>query len=288
MTEEKPKKERQEKTQGTRWWRRFAKNLGGAPRTREDLLEFLREAAQNQLLDADAMAMFMGILGTTETQVREVMVPRAQVVTLGRDWMLDRILPTVVDSRHSRFPVTGESKDEIVGIVLAKDLLKFSAGVAGFDPGTFDMQRLLRPVQFVPESKRLNVLLKEFKRARSHMAIVVDEYGGLAGVVTIEDVLEEIVGEIPDEMDEAESARILKQDERRYLVNALATVDEFNAYFHTQIDGEEFDTIGGLVMHRFGHLPKRGESIRIDALNFNVQRADSRRVHQFLVTVSPS
>jgi len=275
-------------TSGSRWWRRFAKNLGGAPRTREDLMEFLREAGQNQLLDADALAMFQGILGTSEIQVREVMVPRAQVVAIGRDWMLDRILPVVVESRHSRFPVMGESKDEIVGIVLAKDLLKFSAGVPGFDVGTFDMQRLLRPVQFVPESKRLNVLLKEFKRARSHMAIVVDEYAGVAGVVTIEDVLEQIVGEFPDEMDEAESARILKQDERRFLVNALATVEEFNTYFGTQLEPGEFDTIGGLVTHRFGHLPKRGESVRIERFNFNVQRADSRRVHQFLVTVSPS
>lgn len=287
MSDKKPRKQDPE-TVGTRWWRRFAKNLGGAPRSREDLMELLGEARQNQLLDADAVAMFQGILGTSETQVREVMVPRAQMVVIGRDWTLDRILSVAVESRHSRFPVFGESKDEIIGIVLAKDLLKFSAGVEGFSAGTFDMQRLLRPVQFVPESKRLNVLLKEFKRARSHMAMVVDEYGGVAGVITIEDVLEEIVGEIPDEMDEAESARILKQDERRFLVNALATVEEFNAYFNMQLEVGEFDTIGGLVTHRFGHLPKRGESVRIDSLNFNVQRADSRRVHQFLVTVAPN
>ena len=274
-------------TNGSRWWRRFAKNLGGAPKSREDLLELLSEAGQNQLLDADALSMFQGILGTAETQVREVMVPRAQVVVVGRMWTLDRILPVVVESRHSRFPVTGDSKDEIVGILLAKDLLKFSAGVPGFEMGTFDMQRLLRPVQFVPESKRLNVLLKEFKRARSHMAIVVDEYGGVAGVVTIEDVLEQIVGEIADEMDEAESARILKQDERRFLVNGLATIEEFNQYFGTDFPLGEFDTIGGMVTHRFGHMPKRGESVRVERYNFNVQRADSRRVHQFLVTVAP-
>lgn len=286
MSEDK-KTEKKADTGGSRWWRRFAKNLGGAPRTRGDLMEFLREAGQNQLLDGDALAMFQGILETSEIQVREVMVPRAQVVAVGRDWTLERILPVVVESRHSRFPVMGESKDEIVGIVLAKDLLKFSVGVPGFSSGTFDMQRLLHPVQFVPESKRLNVLLKEFKRARSHMAIVVDEYGGVAGVVTIEDVLEQIVGEFPDETDQAESARILKQDDRRFLVNALTTVEEFNTYFSTQLEAGEFDTIGGLVTHRFGHLPKRGESVRVERFNFNVQRADSRRVHQFLVTVSP-
>ncbi|HUP91666.1 MAG TPA: transporter associated domain-containing protein [Solimonas sp.] len=286
MTEE-PKK-KPEETPLSRWWRGVGRRMGGVPRTREDFIRVLRDARENNLLDGDALRMFEGILQTAETQVRDVMVPRAQVVTVDRMWGLDRIIPVVVDSRHSRFPVTGESKDEIVGIVLAKDLLKYSSSVPGFDPATFDMQRLLRPVQFVPESKRLNVLLKEFKRGRNHMAIVVDEYAGVAGVVTIEDVLEQIVGEIADETDDAEAARILKQDERRFVVNALTTVDEFNQYFGTQLASDGFDTIGGLVLHHFGRMPKRGESVRIESYNFNVQRADTRRVHQFMVTVGPA
>ncbi|HVT33949.1 MAG TPA: transporter associated domain-containing protein, partial [Nevskiaceae bacterium] len=173
------------------------------------------------------------------------------------------------------------------GILLAKDLLKFTSTVPGFDSATFDLGRWLRPVVFVPESKRLNVLLKDFRRGRNHMAIVVDEYGGVAGLVTIEDVLEQIVGEIADEYDEAESARILKQDDRRYLVNALTTIEEFNKYFHAEFPTGEFDTVGGLVTHRFGRMPKRGESVRIERFNFNVQRADSRRVQQLQVTIAP-
>ncbi|AXQ28167.1 CBS domain-containing protein [Solimonas sp. K1W22B-7] len=271
-----------------RWWRRVTHNFGGGPRTREELLEVLEEARASELLDADAQEMFEGILDSAETQVRDVMVPRAQMVTLESDWRLDRILGVVVESGHSRFPVTGDSRDEVLGVLLAKDLLKFSSSVEGFDPATFDMQRLLRPVVFVPESKRLNVLLKDFRKSRNHMAIVADEYGGVAGLVTIEDVLEQIVGDIDDEYDEAEGALILKQDERRFLVNALTTIENFNGYFGTDFPTDEFDTIGGLVLHRFGHMPKRGESVRIERFNFNVQRADSRRVHMFQVTLSPA
>ena len=285
MTEEKKTKKKVE-DQGSRWWRRFAKNLGGAPRTKEDLLELLTEAGENQLMDAEALAMFRRILDSDLTQARDVMIPRAQIVVVERAWTLDKILPEVVESGHSRFPVIGDSKDEVVGVLLAKDLLKFSSGVAGFDPGTFDIQRLLRPVKHYPESTKVRELLKEFKRGRNHMAIVVDEYSGVAGLLTIEDVLEEIVGEIADEYDEAEVARIQKQDERRFLVNALATVEEFNQYFTTEFPVGEFDTIGGLVLHHFGRMPKRGESMKIERYNFNVQKADSRRVQQFLVTVS--
>ncbi|HEY0973860.1 MAG TPA: transporter associated domain-containing protein [Solimonas sp.] len=274
-------------TRLSRWWHRISLSLAGGPRTRADFLDVLRDARANELMDADALAMFEGILQTEQTQVRDVMVPRGQIVVVERVWPLERILAVVVESGHSRFPVIGDSKDEVVGILLAKDLLKFSSGVPGFDPGTFDMARLLRPAQFVPESKRLNVLLKDFRRGRNHMALVVDEYGGVAGLVTIEDVLEQIVGEIADETDEAESASILKQDERRFLVNALTPIEEFNAYFGVAFPDDEFDTVGGLVLHRFGHMPKRGESVRIDTFNFNVQRADSRRVHLFHVTVDP-
>ncbi len=268
------------------WWRRVTHRLAGGPRTREDLLELLGEARDADLMDADALTMFEGILETAEMQVRDVMVPRAQMVVVEHDWTLDRILSVVVDSGHSRFPVIGESKDEVIGILLAKDLLKFSSGAPSFDPATFELKQLMRTPVFVPESKRLNVLLKDFRRGRNHMAVVVDEYSGVAGLVTIEDVLEQIVGEIDDEYDEAESALILKQDERRYLVNALTPIEDFNEYFGVTFSDEEFDTVGGLVTHRFGHMPKRGESVRIDRFGFNVQRADSRRVYLFQVTVS--
>ncbi|SHG85768.1 magnesium and cobalt transporter [Hydrocarboniphaga daqingensis] len=273
-------------THFSRWWRRAAHRLAGGPRSREDLLDFLKEARESEIMDADALAMFLGVLGTDELQVRDIMVPRSQMVVVERDWTLDQLLPVVVESGHSRFPVIGDSRDEVLGILLAKDLLRFSPSIPGFDASAFDLMRDLRPASFVPESKRVNILLKDFKRGRSHMAIVVDEYGGVAGLVTIEDVLEQIVGEIDDEYDDAEAAPILKQDDRRYLVNGLATVEEFNQYFGTTLPTEDFDTVGGLVMHRFGHMPKRGESVRIDRFNFNVQRADSRRVQQLQVTLS--
>jgi len=261
-------------------------SFAGAPQTREELMEVLKEARESSLLDADALTMFEGVLETAETQVRDIMVPRAQMVVLESDGGLEEILRMVVESGHSRFPVIGDSRDEIVGILLAKDLLKFTATVPGFDPGTFDLRAQLRPAVFVPESKRVNILLKDFKRGRNHMAVVVDEYGGVSGLVTIEDVLEQIVGEIDDEYDEAESATILRQDERRFLVNGLTPIETFNEYFTTDFPDDEFDTIGGLVMHHFGHMPKRGESLRIGRFNFNVQRADSRRLHLLQVTLS--
>jgi magnesium and cobalt transporter len=183
--------------------------------------------------------------------------------------------------------VVSDSKDKVTGILLAKDLLKFTSTVGGFDAATFDLERLLRPAAFIPESKRLNVLLKEFRGSRNHMAIVVDEYGGVAGLVTIEDVIEQIVGDIADEYDESESAKIQKQDERRYLVHGLTPVADFNEYFSADFPTDGFDTVGGLVVHRFGHMPRRGESVRIGRFGFNVQRADTRRVHQLQVTVTP-
>ncbi|TXH03869.1 MAG: CBS domain-containing protein [Nevskiaceae bacterium] len=271
----------------SRWWHRITHRFAGAPRTREDLLEVLDEARDANLMDADALTMFQGVLETAETQVRDIMVPRAQMVVVERDWSLETILPVVVESGHSRFPVIGDSRDEVVGILLAKDLLKFTSTVEGFNAATFDLGRMLRPAVFVPESKRVNILLKDFRKGRNHMALVVDEYGGMAGLVTIEDVLEQIVGEIDDEYDEVEGARILKQDERRYLVNGLTPIEEFNEYFGTDFPNEEFDTVGGLVMHRFGHMPKRGESVRIERYTFNVQRADSRRLQLLQVTFSP-
>ena len=277
---------RPDDTPVSHWWRRVTQSFAGAPQTREELMEVLKEARESSLLDADALTMFEGVLETAETQVRDIMVPRAQMVVLESDGGLEEILRMVVESGHSRFPVIGDSRDEIVGILLAKDLLKFTATVPGFDPGTFDLRAQLRPAVFVPESKRVNILLKDFKRGRNHMAVVVDEYGGVSGLVTIEDVLEQIVGEIDDEYDEAESATILRQDERRFLVNGLTPIETFNEYFTTDFPDDEFDTIGGLVMHHFGHMPKRGESLRIGRFNFNVQRADSRRLHLLQVTLS--
>lgn len=270
-----------------RWWRRMSHRFGGGPQTRDELLDVLREACDDRLIDSDALAMFVGVLQTDELQVRDIMVPRSQMVVLERDWSLERLLAVVVESGHSRFPVIGDSRDEVLGVLLAKDLLKFGLRSSDGAAAEFALERTLRRAVVVPESKRVNVLLKDFKRVRNHMAIVVDEYGGVAGLVTIEDVLEQIVGEIDDEYDETEAALILRQDDRRYLVNSLTTVEEFNQYFSAELPTEEFDTIGGLVMHEFGHLPKRGESVSIGRYLFNVQRADSRRVHMLQVSVNP-
>lgn len=283
MSEE-AKPEHSESPRMSRWLQRLGRRIGGGPRTREDLLALMREARNLNLMDGDALTMFQGILETAETQVRDIMVPRAQMTFVERVWPLTKLVEVVVESGHSRFPVVGDKRDEIVGVLLAKDLLRFTANSSE----TFDLARWLRPVQFVPESKRVNVLLKDFKRGRNHMAIVVDEYGGVAGLVTIEDVLEQIVGEIDDEHDEAEGAHILKQDERRFLVAGLTPLEEFNAYFQVQFPTEEFDTIGGLVTQRFGHMPKRGESLRMEKFNFIVQRADSRRVQMLQVTLAPA
>lgn len=268
------------------WWRRLTQRMARSPQSREDLMGLLQAAREDNLLDSDAADMIRGVFDTSQLQVRDIMVPRAQMIVLEQTWSLDRLLREVVEAGHSRFPVIGDSKDEVVGILLAKDLIKFTANVPGFEVGTYDLRRWLRPAVFVPESKRVNVLLKDFRKGHNHMAIVADEYGGVAGLVTIEDVLEQIVGQIDDEFDESESAHILKQDDRHYLVNGLTPVGEFNSYFGADFSDEEFDTVAGLVMHGFGHMPRRGESLRIDRFQFNVQRADSRRVHLLQVALS--
>src|SRR5882757_3607928 len=268
------------------WWRRLTQRMARSPQSREDLMGLLQAAREDNLLDSDAADMIRGVFDTSQLQVRDIMVPRAQMIVLEQTWSLDRLLREVVEAGHSRFPVIGDSKDEVVGILLAKDLIKFTANVPGFEVGTYDLRRWLRPAVFVPESKRVNVLLKDFRKGHNHMAIVADEYGGVAGLVTIEDVLEQIVGQIDDEFDESESAHILKQDDRHYLVNGLTPVGEFNSYFGADFSDEGFDTVAGLVMHGFGHMPRRGESLRIDRFQFNVQRADSRRVHLLQVALS--
>ena len=271
-----------------RWLRGQARRLIGAPHNREEILEWLREGRQAALLDGDAYGMIQGVLQVSQTQVRDIMVPRSQMVVVERDTSPAELLRQVIQSGHSRYPVIGDNRDEVVGILLAKDLLRLTLDQEHLTQETrFDLGEVIRPAVVVPESKRLNVLLKEFRANRNHIAIVLDEYGGVAGVVTIEDVLEQIVGEIDDEHDEEEGAFILRQDRERYLVRALTPIVEFNRYFSSQLSNEEFDTIGGLVAHRFGHLPRRGESATIDRFQFNVQRADSRRVHLFQVTVLP-
>lgn len=267
------------------WLRQIGMSLAGPPRDREELIEVLQEAQQNELLDVDALWMMQGVLKVSEQQVRDIMVPRSQMVVVESDAAATDILATAIESGHSRFPVIGESRDEVVGILLAKDMLQLAEN--GGDERDFELGAVLRPAVYVPESKRVNVLLKEFKASRNHMAVVVDEYGGVAGLVTIEDALEQIVGDIDDEYDQAEGANILRQERNRFLIRSLTPVEEFNEYFKTEFSDEDFDTIGGLVVHEFGHMPKRGETTIIDRFQFNVQRADSRRIHLFQMTILP-
>jgi magnesium and cobalt transporter len=264
------------------WLRRLVG--GGEPRDRAELAEELREAGRRGLIDAEALAMIEGVLAVAELQVRDIMVPRSQMVVVDRDDPPAKLLPIIVESGHSRFPVIGEDRDQVVGLLLAKDLLRFS-GEGGSEE--FDMREVLRPAVFVPESKRVNVLLKEFRDSRNHMAVVVDEYGGVSGLVTIEDVIEEIVGDIADEYDIEEDQTIRREGERQYTVHALARIEDFNEYFGSEFSDEEFDTIGGLVMHQFGRLPKRNESVSIDGFDFKVLRADRRRIDLLRVTAPP-
>ena len=249
--------------------------MTGEPQDRDALVEELREAAERGLLDSDALEMLEGVLEVGDLQVRDIMVPRSQMTVIERDERLDRLLPVVVESGHSRFPVIGEDRDQVVGILLAKDLLRHYAENKRDD---FDIREVVRPAVFVPESKRLNVLLKEFRKNRHHMAIVVDEYGGVAGLVTIEDVIEQIVGDIADEYDVEEDQAIRREAPREYTVRALTRIDEFNEYFGTAFSDEEFDTIGGLVAHAFGRVPRRGDGVAIDELQFRVLRSDRRRI----------
>jgi len=244
------------------------------PGDREQLVELLHSAYQRNLLDADALSMIEGVLQVSELQARDIMVPRSQMDVIDASESPDRFIPLVIETGHSRFPVVGSSKDDVIGILLAKDLVRYYAGEE-----EFDVRKMLRPAVFIPESKRLNVLLKEFRANRNHMAIVVDEYGGVAGILTIEDVIEQIVGDIEDEYDFDESEdNIVQEKPGLYRVKALTEIDAFNAVFGTDYSDAHFDTIGGLVLSRFGRLPKRGEQIRIDALNVRVLRADSRRL----------
>jgi magnesium and cobalt transporter len=262
-----------------KWWDRLGHLFSGEPRNREELIDELRTAQANGLLSADTLPMLEGALRVTELNVDDVMVPRVQIVMIDVDSPLPDILAAVVESGHSRFPVHGEDKDDILGILLAKDLLKTFGN--GHD---FDLRTILRPAVLIPESMRLNVLLAEFRRSRNHMALVVDEYGGVAGLVTIEDVLEEIVGEIDDEHDDEEEPNLVRaQAEGEWIVDALTPIADFNEEVNAAFSDEEFDTVGGMVTAEFGHLPEAGEQIDIGSFEFRVTQADDRRVQQFRV-----
>jgi magnesium and cobalt transporter len=248
------------------------------PEDREQLLELLHSSFERNLMDADALAMIEGVLQVADMQARDIMVPRAQMDVIDINDAPETFVPVVIETAHSRFPVIDGDKDKVIGILLAKDLLRYYAGEE------FDVREMLRPAVFIPESKRLNVLLKEFRSNRNHIAIVVDEYGGVAGLVTIEDVLEQIVGDIEDEYDFDETEdNIVSQPGGRHRVKATTEIADFNATFQTEYSDEDYDTVGGLVMSRFGRVPKRGEEIAIDDFTFKVLRADSRRVHSLLV-----
>ena len=259
-----------------RWLKKIAQGFVGEPQDRTELVALLRQASQRGLVDADALSMLEGVLEVGDLQVRDIMIPRAQMVFVRRDEPFSKLLPVVVESGHSRFPVMDEDRDDIVGILLAKDLLRlYSNDVRE----RFDIREYMRPVVFVPESKRLNVLLKDFRRNRNHMALVVDEYGGVSGLVTIEDVIEQIVGEIDDEFDVEDDHNIRKEAERQFTVRGVTRIDEFNEYFSAHLSEEEgFDTVAGLLMKEFGRLPRRGESASIDGFEFRVLRADRRRI----------
>ncbi len=249
------------------------------PEDREQLLTLLRSAYQRSLLDADALSMIEGALTVSEMPVRDIMVPRAQMDVIDVNQAVDRFIPQVIATAHSRFPVIDQNRDDVIGILLAKDLLRHYAGEE-----EFNVREMLRPAVFVPESKRLNVLLREFRASRNHMAIVVDEYGGVAGLVTIEDVLEQIVGDIEDEYDFDEASdNILLESSGRYRVKALTQIADFNAAFGSGFSDEEHNTVGGVVIAHLGRLPKRGEIVPIEGYKFQVLRADSRRVYTLLV-----
>ena len=272
MNEERPTSSPMQRS----WLEKLGQVLSGEPKDRVELVELLRDAQQRHLLDVDALDMIEGVLQVSEMQVRDIMVPRAQMEVVDLDAALDHILPVIAESGHSRFPVIGENRDEVVGLLLAKDLLPY---FINDHRQSFSVREVLRPAVFVPESKRLNVLLKDFRTNRNHMAVVVDEFGGAAGLVNIEDVVEQIVGEIADEHDIDEDIYIKKQGENHFSVKALTPIDEFNSYFGAEFSDEAFDTIGGLVMQGFGRMPARGEQICIGRFRFLILSADSRRIH---------
>jgi magnesium and cobalt transporter len=266
------------------WFQRLVQRRAGDVKNRDEITEFLETFKERGIIGQDEFAMLEGVLDVADTQVRDIMVPRSHMVVVAKDQTPEEVLKTITLSNHSRFPVIGDDRDEVVGIVLAKDLLKHF--VANKVP--FDLQNFLRPAVFIPESKRLNTLLTEFREGRNHMAIVVDEYGGVSGLATIEDVLEQIVGDIDDELDPEEVSSIQPLDGGKYNVMALTRIDEFNEFFNTDLSDQDYDTVGGLVMHELGRLPRRGEQLDFAGLRFKVLRGDRRRLHTLEVTRLPS
>ena len=272
MSDEKPPSRN---SQHKSWVDKISHLLTGEPQDLEDLLEILREARSNRLLDTDALSMIEGVLQVSQMRVRDIMIPRVQMVVVPRDAELETIFPLAIEFGHSRFPVIEEDRTKVVGILMAKDLLAHA-----LVNKNLKVEEIMRPAGVVPESKRLNVLLKEFRTNRNHMAIVVDEYGQAAGLVTIEDVLEQIVGEIEDEYDdEGDEEYISQRNENEFMIKALTPMEEFDDYFSTHLATDEYDTVGGFIVNQLEHMPKKGESLTVDNFRFEVIRADNRRVH---------
>ena len=268
-----------------KWLRKLSRRMTGEVQDREEIVEFLRDATLRGVIEGDALPMLEGVLGVSDIQVRDIMVPRAQMTFLNRDDDSNVLLKTVVESGHSRFPVMDEDREKVVGILLAKDLLRLAAQDPDLKDGVqFDIREFMRPTVFVPESKRLNVLLREMRRSRVHMAVVADEYGGIAGLVTIEDVIEQIVGDIDDEHDIDEDVNIRKDGDRQYVVRGQTPIDEFNEYFQTDLSDDEFDTVAGLVMKQLGRLPRRGETLQLADFEIKVLRFDRRRIDTLRLT----
>ncbi|WP_295463300.1 transporter associated domain-containing protein [uncultured Pseudomonas sp.] len=262
------------------WLERIVQAFAHEPKSRQELLELLREAHENKVLDSEALSIVEGAISVADLQVRDIMVPRSQIISIRAHQTPAEFLPAVIEAAHSRYPVIGDGPDDVLGLLLAKDLLPLLLD----QERTFDLKAVLRPATFVPESKRLNVLLREFRSTHSHMAIVVDEYGGVAGLVTIEDVLEQIVGEIEDEHDVEEESFIKSLPNGDFVVKALTPIETLNETLDTRFADPEADTAGGLVMNRLGHLPKRNEETVIDDFRFRVLNADGRRIHLLRVT----
>lgn len=269
------------KTHEKSWLDKVLNAFSAEPKSRAELLEIIKEAADNKVVDAEELEIIRGALDVADQQVREIQVPRSQMVVINIDNGPAEFLPTVIESGHSRFPVVGESTDDVRGILLAKDLLPLILN--GTDD--FELDNIIRPATIIPESKRLNVLLREFRENRYHMAMVIDEYGGISGLVTIEDILEEIVGEIEDETDDnSDDAFIRKVSANDFIIKALTPIEDFNEYFESGFNEDEFDTIGGIVMRAFGHLPERNEVANIDGYQFRVLYADNRQIHLLRLT----
>jgi magnesium and cobalt transporter len=280
MSEDRPEQEHEKS-----WIEKLAHVFSGEPKNRDDLHDVLVEAQANDIVDADALHIMEGALHVGDMQVQDIMIPRAQMDVIKSDLPLCKILPRMIETGHSRYPVVGETPDDVLGILLAKDLLP---QLLEPESDSFDIKTLLRPTVFVPESKRLNVLLREFRENRYHMAIVIDEYGSVAGLITIEDVLEEIVGDIEDEYDVEEDSNIRQVAENDYIIKALTPIEDFNEQFHSHFSDEDCDTIGGLILQQTGRLPLRGEVAQLGKFEFRVLNADRRQIHLLRMTPIPS